>query len=149
MKIVKGDLLKLAKDGDFDVIVHGCNCFHAMGAGIAKQIKKAYPEAYWADKLTTIYGHRGKLGTCTVSDEPALTVINAYTQYHYSSKAKQVDYEAVRACFKWIAENYGDKRIGFPLIGAGLAGGDWKIISKIIDEELSGVEDYTLVEYQQ
>ena len=32
------------------------------------------------------------------------------------------------------------------LIGAGLAGGDWKVISKIISEELQG-EDYTLVEF--
>jgi len=32
-------------------------------------------------------------------------------------------------------------------IGAGLAGGDWKRISSIIDEELSN-EDVTLVEYK-
>jgi len=38
-------------------------------------------------------------------------------------------------------------RIGYPLIGAGLAGGDWTIISAIIDEELKG-EDHALVIYQ-
>lgn len=27
MKIIKGDLIKLALDGKFDVIIHGCNCF--------------------------------------------------------------------------------------------------------------------------
>jgi hypothetical protein len=33
------------------------------------------------------------------------------------------------------------------MIGAGLAGGDWEIISAIINEELYG-EDHTLVIYQ-
>ena len=35
---VDGDLIKLAKQGRFDVIVHGCNCFCQMGAGIAPQM---------------------------------------------------------------------------------------------------------------
>ena len=35
MNIVKGDLIKSAKEGQFDVIIHGCNCFNTMGAGIA------------------------------------------------------------------------------------------------------------------
>jgi len=40
------------------------------------------------------------------------------------------------------------QRIGYPKIGAGLAGGDWEIIAAIIiiEEELAG-EDHTLVEY--
>jgi len=43
-----------------------------------------------------------------------------------------------------IKNDFSGKRIGYPLIGAGLAGGNWRIISKIIDEELNG-EDHTLV----
>ena len=38
MKEVAGDLIQLAYDGKFDVIVHGCNCECMMGGGIAKQI---------------------------------------------------------------------------------------------------------------
>lgn len=38
MKVITGNLIKLAINGDFDVIIHGCNCFCKMGAGIAKQI---------------------------------------------------------------------------------------------------------------
>ena len=41
---------------------------------------------------------------------------------------------------------FGGKRIGYPLIGAGLAGGDWQIISAIINEELVG-ENHTLVRF--
>jgi O-acetyl-ADP-ribose deacetylase (regulator of RNase III) len=39
---------------------------------------------------------------------------------------------------------FAGKRIGYPKIGAGLAGGDWSIIEEIIDRELEG-EDHTLV----
>lgn len=142
MKTIKGDLLKLAKDGKFDIIIHGCNCFCTMGAGIAKQIKKEFKAAYIAD-CSTKKGDRSKLGKMSYIIVDGVIVVNAYTQYHYGS-GLQVDYDAVRQVFKKIKNEFSGKRIGFPKIGAGLAGGDWNIISKIIDEELEG-EDFTLV----
>jgi len=33
MKTIQGNLIHLAQDGEFDLIVHGCNCFCTMGAG--------------------------------------------------------------------------------------------------------------------
>jgi len=47
-----------------------------------------------------------------------------------------------------VKQKFSGHRIGYPAIGAGLAGGDWKIISAIIDEELAN-EDHTFVEYQK
>lgn len=52
MKTVTGDLLKFAQVGDFDLIVHGCNCHCTMGAGIAKGVKSLFPEACQADLRT-------------------------------------------------------------------------------------------------
>ena len=65
MKSIRGNLLALARSGRFDVIVHGCNCRHAMGAGIAKQIKDSFPEAWAADLATSrsrppVQGNWGK-----------------------------------------------------------------------------------------
>lgn len=148
MKTVRGDLIKLAKKGEFDVIAHGCNCFCTMGAGIAKTIKQKFPEAYAAD-CRTQKGSREKLGTCTYAQVKGnrydLTIVNAYTQHHYRGR-HNIDYEALRACMKAIKDKYAGKRIGLPKIGAGLAGGSWKLISSIIEEELAG-EDVTIVEY--
>ena len=45
-----------------------------------------------------------------------------------------------------IKREYGGQRIAYPKIGAGLAGGDWSIISAIIREELAG-ENHTYVEF--
>jgi O-acetyl-ADP-ribose deacetylase (regulator of RNase III) len=39
---IKGDLIKLALQGKFDVIAHGCNTFCSMGAGIAPQMAAAF-----------------------------------------------------------------------------------------------------------
>lgn len=149
MKTIQGDLIRLAREGGFDLIVHGCNCFGTMGAGVAKGIKAAFPQAFEAD-LATERGSKDKLGTCSFAEIPnggaALVVVNAYTQFDWRGSGVKVDYEAVRSCMRWIKERYPGKRIGLPKIGAGLAGGDWKEIASIIEEELAG-EDVTLVEY--
>lgn len=147
MEIVKGNLLELVVQGKFDVIVHGCNCMCAMGAGIAKLIKEKFPEAYEAD-LETVRGDKAKLGSCsyaTVSvGSNRFDIVNAYTQYDWKGDGVLVNYDALRSCMKWIKEHYRGKRIGIPKIGAGLAGGDWKTINKIIVEELFD-EDLILV----
>ncbi len=150
MKEVFGNLITLGQQGTFDVIVHGCNCQHTMGAGIAKSIKQAFPTAYQAD-LATSKGRRSKLGTyssASVVGEHDLTVLNAYTQFDYRGSGRKVDYEAVRSVFAAIKRDFSGKRIGIPLIGAGLARGDWSILSAIIKEELQG-EDCTLVRFQK
>ena len=150
MQTVRGDLLALANAGDFDVIIHGCNCQNTMGAGIAKSIKKHFPAAYDAD-LATEKGSRDKLGTYSSAtvycDGRALTIVNAYTQFNWRGRGIKADYDAIRSVFAAIKSDFAGKRIGYPLIGAGLAGGDWDVISEIITEELDG-ENHTLVEYQ-
>ncbi|MBU8850049.1 MAG: macro domain-containing protein, partial [Desulfobacterales bacterium] len=66
MNILKGDLIQFALTGRFDVIIHGCNCFCSMGAGIAKMIRDNFPEAYQAD-LKTGMGDKKKLGTYSMA----------------------------------------------------------------------------------
>lgn len=147
MERIEGDLLKLAMDGRFDVIVHGCNCFCEMGAGIAKPIAAAFPEALAADRATEP-GDAGKLGTLTVSEVERggrrIAIVNAYTQFDYRGGGRQVDYEAVSSCFEEVARRYPEARIGYPMIGAGLAGGEWDEIAPRIDRALEG-RDHALV----
>ncbi|HEY4223684.1 MAG TPA: phosphatase [Myxococcota bacterium] len=150
IKSARGDLLALAKRGDFDVVVQGCNCFHGFGSGIAAQIKRDYPSAWDADKQTP-KGDRNKLGTFSFADvsSPAggFVIVNAYTQFRGGrAETPLVDYDAVRACMKAIKAAYPGKRLGLPKIGAGAAGGDWNVIKQILDDELGDV-DATVVEY--
>jgi O-acetyl-ADP-ribose deacetylase (regulator of RNase III) len=195
MKIIKGDLVKLALEGHFDVIVHGCNCQGVMNSGIARQIRINFPNAYeqykykydkgYLDPGVVIYarhriyhdfnididnmlcseyqeeiksapGDNWLIDPNTYTPTKKIIVCNALTQKYYGGDLDvcYVDYNAIRECFKKIKSRltfsgYGEKyKIAYPKIGAGLGGGDWDIISKIIDEELEGL-DHTLVIYDK
>lgn len=150
MKSVAGDLIELALTGRFDVIVHGCNCFCTMGAGIARQIKARIPEAFAADQATRP-GDADKLGQFTaahvVRGDVKFVVVNAYTQFDWRGSGSKADYWAIENVFGKIAKQYAGLHIGYPRIGAGLAGGDWARISTLIDNALAG-EQHTLVEFK-
>lgn len=145
MKIVKGNLLDMAMKGDFDVIIHGCNCFCTMGAGIALQIMQRFPEADEADKQTE-FGDKSKLGGYTfakiIRGGSSFHIVNAYTQFGFG--VDQCDYNAINEVFKKINMTYTGMRIGYPKIGAGLAGGDWNVIEKLIETNLKD-QNHTLV----
>lgn len=148
IKYVDGDLIKLAKEGHFDVIAHGCNCFLAFGAGIAPQIKAKYPDAYTAD-CATVKGDIKKLGTISFTESTKPIIVNIYSQYDTNGRRQgkmDLDYNALRSGIKLMKERYSGKRFGMPMIGSGLAGGDWNIIEKIIEEEMRG-EYVTIVRY--
>jgi O-acetyl-ADP-ribose deacetylase (regulator of RNase III) len=149
MRVVRGDLLALARQGEFDAIIHGCNCMCDMSKGIALSIKQQFPQAYLAD-LQTQKGSRLKLGSYSTAtaatSQGSLIVINAYTQFDWKGKGVKADYDAIRTAMRAIASEFGTCRIGYPMIGAGLAGGDWSIIRPIIDEEFEGLH-HTCVEF--
>ncbi|WP_423973293.1 macro domain-containing protein, partial [Kingella oralis] len=149
MQTRSGDLIALALAGEFDVIIHGCNCQHTMGAGIAKQIKSHFPAAYAADCATPKGASKlGQISSAQVeANGRTLIIVNAYTQNHWRGKGILADYAAIRAAMRQVKAQFAGKRIGYPKIGAGLARGDWATIAQIIDEELAG-EQHTLVVYE-
>ena len=72
--------------------------------------------------------------------------MNGYTQFHWRGAGVRADYEAIRSVMREVKRSFTGLRIGYPRIGAGLAKGDWSLISNIIDQELEG-ETHTLVEF--
>lgn len=159
---IEGDLIQLAKEGRFDVITHGCNCLSNMGAGIAPQMAKAFGvDKFWMEswgptisKLGCIDYETfviGKNAIWSIEDadnklnEPELIVVNSYTQFRYGKNhtdgvSKPLDYEALTLCMRKINQEFSGKHIGLPKIGAGLAGGDWNRIKKIIQTELKDMQ---------
>lgn len=116
-----------------------------MGSGVAFAIKQKFPEAYEADRITK-KGSEGKLGhySCAAVDGNHIKrVYNLYTQYNYGrDKRKYVICDAVRNSLTAMKTSllnskeldYETIKIGLPKIGSGLGGGDWKVISKIIED---------------
>ena len=153
LKVVKGDLIKLAKNNEFDIIAHGCNAFHTMGGGIAKLIKNAFPEAYEVDRKAFLRGDKAKLGNISYSqikrDEMSFTIVNCYSQYFYGIRDNKIplDYTALKNSLKCLEKFHDSIKIGLPLIGFGLAGGKLINILNIFYDVLNKY-DATIVVYQ-
>lgn len=179
-KEIQGDLIKLAQNGEFEVIAHGCNCHCVMGAGIAPQMAKAFDvdtlpkeNIRWKGDIRKlgnidfravrlIHDSKDKdrfLGTANQlfvesfeKNEKVLYTVNAYTQYNYGANhpdgdARPLDYDALKLCFKKINHIFKGKHIGLPLIGCGLAGGNWDIVKKLMQGYLYDM-DVTVVHYK-
>lgn len=146
MKIINGNLLDMFDNGDFDVIAHGCNCHHTMGGGIAAQIANRYPGIYYIDYMYTKKGDINKLGTFTSGypDNSDQRIYNLYTQYDFGGKGIFVNYNALSLCLYKLNAIEKGKKVGLPLIGGGLAGGDEQTIKDIMERQMKDC-DTTLV----
>jgi O-acetyl-ADP-ribose deacetylase (regulator of RNase III) len=158
LKHTKGNLIDLAEKGEFDVIVHGCNCLNTMGSGIAKEIRERYPKAYEADTAYTLdlqdsgNSQVQKLGNISAHVTDKFVIINAYTQINFAPRdVDHFEYASFEVILKKMAAEYGPFKIGFPYIGMGLAGGDKdRIIAMLEDfaEKISAQGgSVTLVEF--
>lgn len=146
---IKGDLIKLALKGEFDAITHGCNCFCNMGAGIAVPMNKTFGVGNYPLEHPNLKGNINKLGQIEfrhfpLTSEKSVYVINSYTQYSPSKNTKPLDYDALRLCLRKINYSFNGNKVGLPLIGCGLAGGDPERVIPMIKEELKDC-DVTLV----
>lgn len=158
MKIVKGDLVELVKQGKFDIFAHGCNCRRVMGAGIAKQIAAAFPELERADHEAD-----GRPGTLSheyldMFEQRNVVGMNWYTQYFPGANFNLAYLESIVAFMRHDIWDTGmlslldtaDERveIGLPLIGCGIGGGDPRQVMGVL-ASLEAEERYnvTLVLY--
>lgn len=136
VRTITGDIIKLAKTGDYSYLAHGCNCQRRMKSGLAKQIVENFPRVEEADNQT-IKGDWKKLGTINLTEYPEVTIINAYTQFFYGTNSRKLDYEALYKCLEKIDELMsGEDSLLIPKIGCGLAGGNWRIVKTMIQEVL-------------
>jgi len=149
IKTITGDLIKSAKNGEFEVIAHQCNCFNTMGSGIAKAIREEWPEAAAVD-AATVKGDRAKLGTFTSTQNTNPIIVNLYGQFDYWSKGVLTDYSALEQALSGMKNLFPGKKIGMPKIGSLRARGDWNTIYAIIQKVFcDDSDDVTIVEWEQ
>jgi O-acetyl-ADP-ribose deacetylase (regulator of RNase III) len=164
LTIIDNNLLTMADNGDFDIICHGANCFHTMASGIAGQIVKKWPEVAIADRQTK-YGTRNKLGTFSEVDVVGSSghrfkILNAYTQFTYGRGNDIFEYGAfetflnrlyAKVCRQGLPpETRIPVKIGFPMIGCGLAGGNPDRVLASLNkfaEDLGSMGEVTVVRF--
>lgn len=147
----KGDLFSAT---DVYCFAHGVNSRGVMGAGIAVEFKKRYPNMFAHYKqmcLDMVYGPGDCLTwapTCQDA-EPGLTksIYNLFIKDHWKNPAKigwvkQAINEMLK-CEVW--EKAG--AIAMPKIGCGLGGLDWKDVEVVLEEAAKDFNDHK--PYQQ
>ena len=135
MNIVQGNILDCTED----IIVHQTNCMGVMGSGLAKQIKEKYPEVfkgyYYYCKNNLPAKFFGKCLICHAND--GKHIANVFGQ------GLQTDYKKLKSGLREV-RNFAKKKnlsVAIPYkIGCGLAGGDWEIVSKIIEKLFKDVQ---------
>lgn len=132
IKYVKGDLLEAPEQ----ILLHSCNSLGVMGAGVAKLIRQKWPKAY-QDYLDEYNSYGLPLGSIVPSKQPdGKIILNAITQDTIGKTGVHVSYWAIANVMYQLNQNiYYSKvdSVAMPMIGSGLAGGDWTIIEAIIE----------------
>lgn len=126
------------------IIVHGCNIRGVFGAGLALSIKNKYPQAFkdYYNKVISTRIMDYLLGDIVVTQvDEELYIVSGFTQKFYGRDpyTVYVNYEALRQVFVKVNEFAQLKRLPvcFPLIGCGLANGEWLRVQDIIESTLS------------
>lgn len=145
MKIIEGNLLDFPQG--INRIAHSCNTHNVMGAGIARSIKSHFPYAWQADCIAH-QNQKNKLGSYSFgwvdidSGDCEKGVYNLYSQSTIGM-GREVNYEAFYQALCNAREDMEIHQVqsgenitlGLPYgISCGLAGGNWKIISAMIDD---------------
>lgn len=135
--IITGDLLK----SDAQYIVHQCNCVTIKGANLSKSVFHKFPFAnIYAPREKT--GHKDTPGTIIIKGDGSKErfIINLLAQY-YPGKSRYVN-DTPQMRLSWFKKGLEEiekipnlREIAFPYnIGCGMAGGDWKVYKKAIDD---------------
>lgn len=158
MIVMSGNVLETP----IEIIAHQVNCMGSFGSGLAKQIKEKHPYVYKRYRAVVVLfrckGMDRRLlgqGQMVCDEDSGHTFLNIFGQYRWSCSTRQTDYDALKAGFNnaimkyRLAKNAYDKlQIAVPYkIGCGCGGGDWNIVSEIL-EQLESEENVEFVAYK-
>ncbi len=137
VQVVSGNILEAPEN----IIVQQVNCMGVMGAGLAKQIRANYPSVYteykrhceqYADARGDLMG---QVLLCQVGE--GKYIANLFAQLGYGKKGVYTKYDMLQKGLEEV-RSLAEKEnltIAIPYgIGCGLAGGDWDVVSKQLDD---------------
>jgi len=148
LKYKQGNLMQFTEDA----FGHGCNCQKRMASGVAYAVRTTFFEMVEADTADE-REPKGRLGEMIkVPLGNGRVGYNIYSQFMYGRDTRKVDYDALRKGVTAVCEDLiedGKTSLALPRIGCGLAGGEWSVVSGILEEvsNETGI-DITIYDYE-
>lgn len=139
IRTINSDILQ----ADTDVIIHQVNCQGVMGAGLALQIRFKYPEVYkqyqsYCAHYPNTKDMLGHIQSICVGNDPLLYIVNLFGQDNLGYGWRFTNYDALRSCLTQVNKRFKGRRVAVPYkMSCGLAGGDWTVVSKMIEDTLT------------
>lgn len=137
MRYIKGDAVQLARNNN-GILIHQVNCQRVANSGIAKQIRDTFPG--WYEHYIRV---EPNLGQIDVFNHNGTIIISMYSQdtFGYRKGNRYTDYDAFELCLSKLAPLLNKTPLKGDLyvpngIGCGLGGGDWKVISVLVESYL-------------
>ncbi len=112
------------------------------GGAFSKAVRGKFPQAQEDFRRWASEGHRNlSLGRTRIAQvSEGLSIASMVAQHGYGPSDKpRIRYAALNACLATVRDEAlrAGASIHMPRIGAGMAGGNWSVISELIDEHLS------------
>ena len=134
-----------------DALVNTVNCVGHMGAGIALQFKKAWPENYRAYAAACRDGEvqPGRMFVFETHQlAPPRYIINFPTKRHWRGRSRLQDIDAGLEALVAEIRRLDLFSVAVPPLGAGLGGLPWKDVRGRIERALGALPDLRVVVFE-
>ena len=136
---IKGDATYPQGDG-IKFIIHICNDKNKWGRGFVLALSKRWKEP--EKQYRQLKPEDRQLGMVQLIEvEDNIIVANMIAQHDtkWINNIPPIRYEALKQCLEMVndAAIKFNANVHAPLLGSGLAGGDWRVIEKLIEDTMS------------
>ncbi len=136
IKLMPGDLFKTKAK----TLVNAVNCVGVMGAGIAHEFKKKFPDMFLDYERLCRRG-KVRLGIPYLYEDILDTsIVNFPTKQHWKHQSKVSDIINGLDVFIQNYKIWCIESVAFPALGCGLGGLDWGTVGPIMYQKLSQLD---------
>lgn len=133
------------------IIVHQVNAQGVMNGGVAKVIREKWPQVFqdYARIIGPEYTQphsglpfMGRVIWSNVEEDIVVASVVGQQFFGREEGRRYTSYDALDAGFREVADIAKDieAEVHYPLIGCGLGGGNWTIVSSIINAHLDTID---------
>jgi O-acetyl-ADP-ribose deacetylase (regulator of RNase III) len=139
---VEGNIL----ESSASVLVNPVNCVGVMGAGLALQFKRKYPEMFkmYKKNCTMVSMDVGDVA-CFYETDAEQIIVNLATKRHWKEACSLEGMEKCVRTLRGILEASKPKSVALPKLGCGCGGLTWHKVRPIIENGLGGLDSEIFV----